>query len=112
MSVPVIYTKHVPFRWRGIALRWVILIRPEYKDDLGLHEHEKIHIQQMKDVGTLKYFWKYFIKKDYDFIAEVEYNAFKWGSAKHDDKYTDQYIYKLLVNNYRVPHEAAKEVTE
>jgi len=28
------------------AIGPLIIIRPEYRDDLGLHEHERVHVQQ------------------------------------------------------------------
>jgi len=41
------YTDKMPHDWTGgYAKAWFIRIRPKYKDDRGLLEHEKTHVRQ------------------------------------------------------------------
>ncbi len=49
----VIYTnRFIPKRFDAINLFFVILIRPQFRTDRGLLEHERVHTQQV---------WKYLI---------------------------------------------------
>jgi len=65
------YTDSVPSGSAGYARMWFIRIRPAYKDDKGLLEHEKVHVRQ---------FWRtfgfhgllYLFSKRYRLNAEVE----------------------------------------
>jgi hypothetical protein len=100
----IIRTNKIPFGWRGIALRWVILIKPDQSDEVNIIAHERIHVKQQKDLGALTYFWKYCIKKDPKFIASVEYDAFRYGNG-----YSDYRIFNLLIDNYNIPKEVARE---
>jgi len=43
----VFYTnRFIPKRFAGYTVGFVILIRPTYRDDLGLLEHEMFHVYQ------------------------------------------------------------------
>lgn len=43
----VIYTnRFIPSRYSGFTLGPLILIRPKNRDDVGLLEHEKVHVRQ------------------------------------------------------------------
>lgn len=101
--VPVFYVPFRPIYRRGIACYWFILIRSKYSGDLNLLHHEEIHISQQRNIGLLKYLWRYYTDKR--FVAEVEYAAFKYGS-----KYTDRRIKHILENNYNVPIDVINEV--
>ena len=65
------YTDDMPDNFAGYARAWFIRIRPAYKDDKGLHEHELEHVRQ---------FWRtlgfhgllYLVSKKYKLNAEVE----------------------------------------
>ena len=46
MTCSVTYTDDMPEGFAGTAKFWFIKIRPEYKDDIGLFEHEKEHVRQ------------------------------------------------------------------
>lgn len=68
----VIYTNNIiPDKFAGLTLGPIILIRPEYKSDTGLLEHEKVHVRQ---------FWRtlglfgigYLLSKKYRLKIEVE----------------------------------------
>lgn len=41
-----IYTDNLPANFAGTAQAFVVKIRPKYKDDKGLHEHEYTHVKQ------------------------------------------------------------------
>jgi hypothetical protein len=65
------YTDSIPDGFGGVAIAWFIRIRPKYKDDVGLLEHEKVHVAQ---------FWRtfgfhgllYTLFKSYRLKSEVE----------------------------------------
>lgn len=44
------YTDDMPANVGGYAKAWLIRIRPRYKDDKGIHNHELCHVA---------YWWKY-----------------------------------------------------
>lgn len=71
----VIYTSNlVPSSHAAITLGPFILIKPEYRGDLGLLEHEKVHVKQF-----YKYFpvfpLMYLVSKK--FRLKVELEAYK-----------------------------------
>ncbi len=41
-----VYTDDIPAHSAGVAKMFVVIIRPEYKSDKGLHEHEYMHVKQ------------------------------------------------------------------
>lgn len=68
----VIYTNNIiPDKFAGQTIGPFIFIRPEYKDDTGLLEHEKVHVRQ---------FWRtlglfgipYLLSKKYRLKYELE----------------------------------------
>jgi hypothetical protein len=96
---------------RGIALRWFILIDKKFDghsdDEVGLILHEEVHIRQQKEIGVLKYFWKYFISKDPTFKATMEAEAFLKGSM-----YDEVTTILILIKRYGVPYATAEKVVE
>ncbi len=51
----------------------VILIRPKYKDDLGLLEHEKVHVKQAwRNVFPPIHAIRYSLDKSYRLDCEIE----------------------------------------
>ena len=87
------YTDDMPGNVGGYAKAWFIRIRPKYKDDKGIHNHELTHVSQ---------FWRtfgfhsliYLLSKKYRLNAEVE--AYK-EQLKHTpasldpERYRDMY---------------------
>lgn len=68
----VIYTnRFIPAIYAGRTIGPIVLIRPEYKSDTGLLEHEKVHVRQ---------FWRtlglfgipYLLSKKYRLKYELE----------------------------------------
>jgi len=58
----VIYTNwFIPKRFAAYTIGVLILIRPKYKNDKGLLEHEKVHVRQFLH-----------LKKSWGLTAEVE----------------------------------------
>jgi len=41
-----LYTNNLPAQFAGTAQGFVVKIRPQYKDDKALHEHEYTHVKQ------------------------------------------------------------------
>lgn len=100
------YWKRRPFGKRGVALRWVIIIHEEHKEDLGLLRHERDHILLQKEVGIIKYLWKYFIEYEFgneSFRAYAEARAFMKGSG-----YSKEVTANILRDNYGISHYHAK----
>ena len=87
--------------WKaGYSRAWFIGIRPAYKDDKGLLEHEKVHVKQ---------FWRtlgfhgllYLLSKRYRLNAEVE--AFKVQMEYAEDKEAARGSFALrLATNYHL----------
>lgn len=48
-----------------------IFIRPQYKDDFGLHEHEKVHVAQFWRLPVIHSIL-YFLSKEYRLTCEVD----------------------------------------
>jgi hypothetical protein len=48
MKLPhiIFYTNNLPINFGGVAQAFFIRIRPKYKDDKGLYEHEYTHVKQ------------------------------------------------------------------
>ena len=68
----VIYTNSIiPDKFAGLTLGPIILIRPQYVNDTGLLEHEKVHVRQFW--RTLGFFGiRYFLFKKYRLKYELE----------------------------------------
>ena len=68
----IIYTsRFIPLWAAGCTYGPVILIRPEYRNDKGLLEHERVHVKQwIRTLGLHGYL--YLFIKSYRLKAEVE----------------------------------------
>lgn len=68
----IFYTnKFVPSRFAAVTYGPIILIRPAYKNDIGLLEHEKIHVKQFwRTFGLTGLF--YLFSKKYRLDCEIE----------------------------------------
>ena len=62
------------FGFSGFALRWFIIADPTYPDQRELVGHEMRHIQQQRDVGILRFLWRYW--RDRTWRATYEADAF------------------------------------
>lgn len=93
---------HVPFKpfgfEKGAACYWFILINKKYKGDEALVKHEEVHIHQQHKIGLIKYLWEYFVKKNQQFILEMEFEAFIV-----DGRYSKDKIATILMDNYYLP---------
>ena len=71
----IFYTPWLPFSFVVMALKWVVLNKrgKEY-----VIPHEEIHIQQQREIGYLKYMFKYLTNKD--FRIAMEFEAYFKGS--------------------------------
>jgi hypothetical protein len=67
----IIYTDRIKTGSAGRTNTFVIRIRPAYKDDIGLLEHEKIHVSQFWRSFGIHGFW-YLLSKSYRLDCEVE----------------------------------------
>ena len=67
-----IYTnRYIPERFAALAIGPVVLVRPKYVDDKGLHEHERVHVKQFWR-SPLLYGLRYKFSKAYRLQAEAE----------------------------------------
>jgi hypothetical protein len=71
MIYSIKYTDDIPENFAGYARAWFIRIRPQYKDDRGLLEHEKVHVSQFWRSFGIHGFW-YLLSKSYRLDCEVE----------------------------------------
>ena len=68
----VVYTRLL-FWADGFALcPGLVFIHPNFRHDAGLLVHEKRHAEQMREAGTLAWWWKYLTCKDCRLNAEVD----------------------------------------
>lgn len=63
--------RFVPEGAAGCARGFLIFIRPKYKDDKGLLEHEKLHVHQFWTGGLIIHSMRYKFSKKYRFASEV-----------------------------------------
>lgn len=68
----VVYTQLLFWAGGFTVNQNLILINSKYTNDTRLVEHEKVHIAQMKKVGTLKWWFNYIISKKFRLSAELE----------------------------------------
>ena len=75
--------------WQGGCARfWFIKIRPKYKDDVGLLEHEKVHVRQFWRLPFIHGI-RYKFSEKYRLRCEVE--AYREQLRWYPDTYTDWY---------------------
>jgi hypothetical protein len=66
---------HTHLLWFAAGLtvsQRLIVIHPKYRDDAPLLAHERTHQVQMKQVGTLTFWWRYLTDKAFRQLSEVE----------------------------------------
>lgn len=106
--MPVFYTnRFVPERAAGCARGPFIFIRPEYKSDIGLLEHEKIHVRQWcRTIGLHSFL--YLFSKQYRLKSEVE--AYR-EQLKYSPREADLYALFISTNyNINIDKDAAKKL--
>ena len=93
----IFYTdRFVPASARGCCRGFVIFVRPQYKDDRGLLEHEKVHRRQwLRTLGLHSLL--YLFVPEYKLAAEVE--AFKEQSHYYNDDRLP-YFAKIIATRY------------
>lgn len=94
----VFYTnRFIPERAAGCARGPLIFIRPEYKNDIGLLKHEKVHVKQWyRTIGLHSFL--YLLSEKYRLKSEVE--AYK-KQLEYSPREAD--LYALFIsNNYNI----------
>lgn len=93
----IIYTNRlIPEGFAAITLWPLILIRPEFRGDDGLHAHEEVHWQQI--ICTLGLFYPlYLLSKKYRLKVEVA--AYREQLTYGGDA---EYFAELLATRYRL----------
>jgi hypothetical protein len=91
------YTDNLPEGKAGQAKFWFIKIRPSYKDDIGLLNHEIEHVRQFWRYGLLVHQVLYPLSKQYRLKCEVE--AYKIQLKYYTDDRTELFA-EFICNNY------------
>jgi hypothetical protein len=92
----ILYTNLVPKPHAAYTIGPLILIRPEYRDDIGLLEHERTHVRQFW-ANPLRYSLSFFVA---DWRLEYEVEAYR-EQLKHspNDRLT---FAGYLVDRYKL----------
>ena len=95
----VFYTnRFIPAEHQACTRGPIIFIRPEYRGDRGLLEHEKVHRRQwLRTLGLHSLL--YLFVEDYRLQAEVE--AFREQAKHYPDDRMPRFA-RLLASNYRI----------
>ena len=104
----IFYTnRFIPERAAGCARGPFIFIRPEYKNDIGLIEHEKVHVEQWyRTFGFHSLL--YLISKKYRLKSEVE--AYK-KQLEYSPREADLYALFISTNyNINITKDEAKKL--
>ncbi len=106
-------TKFVGDGFAGCARGPFIFIRPEYKDDVGLLEHEKVHRWQwIRTIGLHSFLYLFLdsyklaseveaYKVQLQYCADVELNTRRFArfiSTKYNLDVSEEEAYRRLVN--------------
>ena len=86
----VIYTdKFLPDDSAGGVRLWFILIRPKYRNDIGLHKHEQVHVDQFWRLPPLLHPLLYTFSKTYRLKCEVEAyrEQLRWCETDRTEKF-------------------------
>jgi len=94
------YTDSIPDWQGGYARAWFIRIRPKYRDDIGILEHEKIHVKQFWRTFGL-YGLLYLCIKKYRLWSELKAyrEQLKYPPANGSDEYRRDYA-RAIATNY------------
>ena len=97
MFSKVFYTDRlIPTRFAGTTIGPFVFIRPSYKDDIGLLNHELVHVKQFWK-NPLMQLWYQFSKKD-----RLQYEAEAYNTQlKYSPNRLDLFA-GFLVNNYNL----------
>ncbi len=73
MRLPFVISTRLLFWAQGFCpCPWVIFVRPERKGDAALLAHEKVHIEQMRRVGLIRFWLAYLFDDAFRFDSELE----------------------------------------
>ena len=92
----VFYTDNLPENKAGVANAFVIRIRPKYKTDKGLLQHELVHVKQWFRTFTL-HSPLYMFSKSYRLKAELE--AYREQLKYYEDDRTEMFA-GFICNDY------------
>lgn len=83
--------------WGGAAWSPTMMVISKSAYNIpALIEHERCHQKQQREIGTLKFFFKYFTDKSFRFDMELEaYRVYVRVSPKDID-----HIVKIMINEY------------
>lgn len=87
----------VPKRFAAVTVGTLIIIRPAYKDDIGLQKHEETHVRQFK--ADLRYAFRYQFSKVWRLKYEAEAYAVQVGYANDQALAQDRFA-NFLVDKY------------
>lgn len=98
----IFYTdKFVPEKAAAVTTMFLTFIRPKYKDDIGIHEHEKVHRKQFyRTLGVHTLLYIFF--DNYKLKSEIEayQKQLEFPPAIYDyEKYVNKYA-KMISTGY------------
>ena len=101
MLVKIISTnRFIPPRFSAYTIGFIILVRPDYKDDIGLIEHEKIHVKQFwRTLGLNGLFYFFSKKKRLEYEVEAYRKQLEYAEERSTSKKLFAYY---LVANYKL----------
>lgn len=113
MAFLIFYTeKFVPEPHAGCSMGPFICIRPKYKDDIGLLEHEKVHRKQFfSSFGLFPLFYSF--SEKYRFNAEVE--AYREQLKHYDESRYNNLVTKFanfIVERYNLSNVTVEQAKE
>ena len=94
----VIYTSDLPENKGGVANGFIVRIKPKYKLDNGILQHELVHVKQWYRTFTFHSFL-YLFNKKYRLSSEVE--AYKEQLKHYPDDRTNLFA-KFIVEDYNL----------
>ena len=97
MLSKIFYTNFlIPARFAGITIGPVVFIRPNYKDDVGLLNHELTHVKQFWKNPLMGLLYQFNKKYRLRYEAEAYNTQLKYASGRLD------LFAGFLVNNYNL----------
>ena len=90
----------IPKRFGAVTIAFIILIRPKYKNDIGLFEHEKVHVHQFwRSLGLFGLMYRFSKKKRLQYEVEAYRKQLEYETNKKASK---KIFADFIANNYNL----------
>ena len=108
INVPVIVTDLLPKQFGALTCVFFVLIRPKFRDDEGLIQHELTHVKQNLRTffySALRQYWdkQHRLNRESEaYAVQLKHSPdFVWGEGRNIDFYKDLYI-DFMYNKYNL----------